>query len=649
MTTKKYTLYSASGNDDGPRPCAFFASPAGCRNGDKCKFSHGNVPSQTPTSAADKIPESDSSVSSESDEEMAPPPPVVEKKKPQKKKKDPQPPQPKAKKEKKDKSPKRDASEAALDASDEEFLAKKQKQEKKRQTTKVQTEHDAQNPFAARKKPSTSASSSVENDPFGLGKKQKQAGGATATSTPKSAAKAKTQKKTDKAEETSSPAPTAPTTTPSSKKKAKREKKSKQSAKSTATATPSYLNLNLPIASFSIPMEEDTATTEKKEKVVTASDSDEAGDDEGSGSDSDAPQHKPVSKDIKSAHQHPPLPLPTSTEEGRKWKDAVIRTRAHDHYEASFDFARYKENEPDGVESWIKAKPYGQWCANNPPAIAIDCEMCETRDPVTGANDAKALCRISVVNAVKPDEVLLDTLVKPAWPVVDYRTRINGIEAEHLETVQFTLRHAQAFMMALCSEETVITGHAVHNDLVALKMEHHCNADSAFLFNVKDEPGATPSLKDLAMAVMGKAMPDTHDSVNDARTALLCLKDYLDKDGNVEPITRSFPRRKRGSTGGGNSSDHLLVHRIPRFCKPDHITQMLLAHTFVQPKEVGEIEFNGATGKVHVYFSSEKHARLAFDTLSGEEKPDKTGRSQKKVYLRNGDYVQVRSSVRKKL
>jgi len=648
MTTKKYTLYSATGSDDGPKPCAFFASPAGCRNGDKCKFSHGNVPSQTPTSAAAKIPESDSSVSSESDEEMAPPP-VVEEQKPHKKKKEKdqrhqqlqQQPKPKPKKEK---SPKRPASEAFLDALDEESLSKKQKQEKKRKTSEVQTERDAHNPFAAPKKPSTStSSSSVGNDPFGLGKKQN----ANGASTPKSAAIAKAPKKTERAEDTSSPAPApaASTAAPSSEKKAKREKKSKQSPKPTT----SYLNLNLPIASFSIPIEEDTTTT-KKEKAVAASDGDEGGDEEDFGSDSDAPQHKPVSKDIKSAHQHPPLPLPTSTEEGRKWKDAVIKTRAHDRYEASFDFERYKENEPDGVESWIKAKPYGQWCVNNPPAIAIDCEMCETRDPVTGANDAKALCRISVVNAVNPDEVLLDTLVKPAWPVVDYRTRINGIKAEHLETVQFTLRHAQAFMMALCSEETVITGHAVHNDLVSLKMEHHCNADSAFLFDVKDEPGATPSLKDLAMAVMEKAMPDTHDSVNDARTALLCLKDYLDKDGNVEPITRSFPRRKRRSTGGTSaSSDHLLVHRIPRFCKSDHITQMLLAHTFVQPKEVGEIEFSGATGKVHVYFASEKHARLAFETLSGEEKPDKTGRSQKKVYLRNGDYVQVRSSVKKKL
>ena len=637
-TTKKYTLYSATGSDGGPKPCAFFASPDGCRNGDKCKFFHGNVPSQTTPAA--KIPESDSSVSSESDEEMAPPPPpppVVEKKQPQKKKKE----------KPKDKSPKRPASEASLDASDEEFLAKKQKNEKKRKTSEVPTERDGQNPFAAPKKVSTPASSSspsVENDPFGLGKKRQTA--ANGATTPKSAAKAKTPKKAEKVEETSSPA-----AAPSSKKKTKRESKSKQSTKPTdmpaaAPATASYLNLNLPIASFSIPMDTTTAG-KKKEKVVTASDSDEGGEDEDSGSDSDAPQHRPVSKDIKSAHQHPALPLPTSTEDGRKWKDAVIQTRAHDRYEASFDFERYKENEPEGVESWIKAKPYGQWCANNPPAISIDCEMCETRDPVTGVNDAKALCRISVVNAVNPEEVLLDTLVKPAWPVVDYRTRINGIKAEHLETVQFTLRHAQAFMMALCSEETVITGHAVHNDLVALKMEHHCNADSAFLFGVKDEPGATPSLKDLAMAVMGKAMPDTHDSVNDARTALLCLKDYLEKDGNVEAITRSFPRRKRGSAGG-TSSDHLLVHRIPRFCKPDHITQMLLAHTFVQPKEVGEIEFGGATGKVHVYFASEKHAKLAFETLSGEEKPDKTGRSQKKVYLRNGDYVQVRSSVKKK-
>ena len=79
--------------------------------------------------------------------------------------------------------------------------------------------------------------------------------------------------------------------------------------------------------------------------------------------------------------------------------------------------------------------------------------MCQTKDPVTGNTDDKALCRLSVVNADDPSEVLLDTLVKPDWPVKDYRTWVNGIKKEDLDGVQFTMKHAQIFMNELCSDQ----------------------------------------------------------------------------------------------------------------------------------------------------------------------------------------------------
>ena len=47
----------------------------------------------------------------------------------------------------------------------------------------------------------------------------------------------------------------------------------------------------------------------------------------------------------------------------------------------------------------------------------------------------------------------MNTLVKPEWPVKDYRTWVNGIKKEDLEGVEFTLRHAQMFMNALCSNQ----------------------------------------------------------------------------------------------------------------------------------------------------------------------------------------------------
>ena len=255
--------------------------------------------------------------------------------------------------------------------------------------------------------------------------------------------------------------------------------------------------------------------------------------------------------------------------------------------------------------------------------------MCETQDPVSLKRDSRALCRISIVNAENPTQVLLDTLVKPSWPVVDYRTWVNGISKEHLDNVEFTLRHAQAFMLALCSEETVIIGHALQNDLAAIHMEHQCVVDSALLYRVKDAPEATPSLKDLASSVMGQTMPDTHDSVNDARAALACLEHYVEKQGKVEPVVKLMPLTRK------HYAEQLFVHRIPNFMEPDHLIRMFSAHTHVLPSRVEDIEFTSDLGKTHVFFESQRHADLAFDTLAGTAEPDKSGRLQKKVYLRS--------------
>eukprot|EP00536_Pseudo-nitzschia_multiseries_P001181 jgi/Psemu1/63027/estExt_Genemark1.C_140174 len=377
---------------------------------------------------------------------------------------------------------------------------------------------------------------------------------------------------------------------------------------------------NLPIASFSIP---GVTTPMKKEEdaVVTTK------------TPSDKTTPKKGGKGI----------LPTSTAVGRKWKKSVIESRKHDRYGSSLDFARYKELDSDaGIETkWVKAEPYGSWCASNPQAIAIDCEMCESQDPVSGAKNSKALCRISVVNAEKPEEVLLDTLVKPVWPVTDYRTRINGIKKEHLDNVEFTLRHAQAFMLKLCSQETVIIGHAVHNDLVALKMEHEVVSDSSFLFRAKDAPSATPSLKDCVKTIFKKDMPETHDSVNDARKALECVLEWVKNDGKVEEIERTSKNPRA-------NGHQLFIHRIPKVCNEEHLSSMFLKHTTIEPIEVEDIEFNGSSGKTHVNFKSTRHANLAFETLDGAAEEEKSGRLQKKVYLRNGDYIRVRKMVHAK-
>ena len=415
----------------------------------------------------------------------------------------------------------------------------------------------------------------------------------------------------------------ASATSPQNPQKKKSKVAKEQPTKNTRTAptTPCFRDLSLPIASFSI-----TANSEQN-----------SGSDVGTSPHRPSPQHGPTPP-------APSQPLPSATPLHTKWRKAIEATRNDDAFANSYNFERNQAAESGlGIStptSWITAQPYGQWCASHPAAIAIDCEMCETKCPATGKVDSKALCRLSVVNADNPSEVLIDTLVKPAWPVSDYRTFVNGISEADLESVQFTLEHAQTFMKALCSSQTIVVGHAVHNDLMALKMVHYNVIDTAMLYKYVNPDDGTPSLKNLAKGVLGKEMPNVHDSVNDARVALECATNYVVMDGKVAPVEKVYTRSR--APRGEDSANMLLVHRLPTSTLSEHISEMFLAYTSIKPKKVPEIVFSGSFGKCNVEFTSRGHAELAYATLNGEEREDKGGKKQKRVSLKGGGYVCVR-------
>lgn len=335
------------------------------------------------------------------------------------------------------------------------------------------------------------------------------------------------------------------------------------------------------------------------------------------------------------------LPVPTS-EEGQKWNDCIRTVRSDHRYAKKFDFSSFRKRDAEagyGSKTWVKTPSENTASkASHAKVIAIDCEMCETTDPVSGEKDMNALCRVSVVDGTTK-EVLLDSLVKPAMPVTNYRTWINGITAEHLEKVNFSLRHAQAFCMALCTPETVVVGHAVHHDLAALRWEHPTAVDSSLLFESVDH-GKTVSLKDLAKSVLDVEMPETHDSVNDALVALRCCEFYRDRNGEVNPIPRTIKENKHGS----GYDAKLLVHRIPQNITEADLSTMIQEHTHVVPIDVAPIVLNSNTqGKAFVTFASPAHAALAFETIKSSVDVDASGKLQKKVFMKNGGYVRVRS------
>ena len=327
---------------------------------------------------------------------------------------------------------------------------------------------------------------------------------------------------------------------------------------------------------------------------------------------------------------------------GSNWSCCVKATLEHARFEPNY---RVMASKTKGEGEWIEARKHGAWCKDLPHVLALDCEMCATRDPVSMEQDGKALIRLSVVSGHDEDQVLLDTLVLPSLPVIDYRTDIHGIRPEDLKSVMFTFRHAQAAMLHLCCTETVLVGHGLCNDLTSLKMKHTKVVDTALLFEREDAPNHTPALKDVAGALLGLDMPDMHDSVADAQVTLRIARHFLEQ-GPVAPVPRlPAANNKKGRRAEAQQSC-LLLHRIPLYVKAEHIVEMFQSRTHVMPVAVDPVVATGgegSLGRATARFLSKHHADLAFATLTGPARPDKDGRPQKRVHLAGKkEYVQIR-------
>ncbi|KAI2491640.1 EXOIII-like protein [Fragilaria crotonensis] len=108
--------------------------------------------------------------------------------------------------------------------------------------------------------------------------------------------------------------------------------------------------------------------------------------------------------------------------------------------------------------------------------VAIDCEM------VGIGTDGKqsALARVSMVDW--HGEVLLDTFVQVPSRVTDFRTHVSGVTAKDIQpraTNKDGSHNGGAMDVKVCREKVaailkdkILVGHALHNDLQALLLQH---------------------------------------------------------------------------------------------------------------------------------------------------------------------------------
>ncbi|XP_061535741.1 RNA exonuclease 5-like isoform X2 [Phycodurus eques] len=156
------------------------------------------------------------------------------------------------------------------------------------------------------------------------------------------------------------------------------------------------------------------------------------------------------------------------------------------------------------------------------PLFGLDCEMCLT---VKGYE----LTRVSLVEG--EGKCVMDQLVKPDNKILDYLTQFSGITAAMLHPVRTSLRDVQVQLRTLLPRDAVLVGHAVNNDLVALKLIHRHVIDTSLLY--RSEFGQRFKLKLLAEVVLGRSIQTQeekgHHPVEDALAALDLAKYFIRK------------------------------------------------------------------------------------------------------------------------
>ncbi|KAK6000306.1 hypothetical protein QM012_003938 [Aureobasidium pullulans] len=159
-------------------------------------------------------------------------------------------------------------------------------------------------------------------------------------------------------------------------------------------------------------------------------------------------------------------------------------------------------------------------------AIALDCEMAGGRIGDGFVNQVIQLTAIDYFSG----EILISALVKPTLRIQQWRTEIHGVNQSTLSkavnngTALRGVFHAREVLFSFMNEDTILIGHALHNDLNVLKIAHDRCVDSEVLAKTAiDRAGRADGvgLRKLCDSLLGLSVQRTasHSCLEDAFAA----------------------------------------------------------------------------------------------------------------------------------